>query len=443
MKDIRRETGSTSRSNRVPIIRANDGDIRSSRDRSLESKVEAYERGRARVSEIYENTSRDDDGYKRRYIKPKSKKSWKWEIYSAILLIGLAVVIYLMTFVWNKAEVNIKVRSENVSQNSLVTFNNNQATSTFERYELEDLATTQIKKSNSTDVKSKANGYVYIYNASDKDQRLVKNTRLSTNDGKIYRIDSTIIVPKMTSSPGSVKVLAYADTYGEDYNIAPTTLKIPGLKGGIKYDKFSAKNEDPMKGGYTGKRYLLSDQDIKDAESKLLSQLELKLREKMLAYDNKEYVVVKDSISFVPTNNREILEKQADLNTYEQKVKASMIMIKRDQLSRTIAKLNLSGYNGEDKVDIRDIKDLKVYLAESLLKSVSTSSVQLGVEYKGNIKWLIDIENIKNELLGKNISEFSQIMAHYVGVDTAKPVFSPMWVHVFPKSIKSITINLE
>ena len=307
MKDIKKSTSLDLRSNRIPIIRGASTATRRLRDhdRQISSRVEEFER----EGDIYPP---------RRRIVNKEKKTWKLEIYAAAFLIIIATGIYLLTYVFNSAIINITPRSVEISQNSLITLNNDKST-IFETYELSEKSSTDIKKSNSVDIKSKAKGEITIYNNYDsKAQKLVKNTRLQTADGKVFRVDNAVIVPgKNGNIPGSIKVMAQADTYGQEYNIAPTQMSIPGFKGTVKYAGFYAKNENAMSGGDMGKRFVISNQDLKDAETKLIPELESKLREKMIAYNDSNYIAVQDSIKFVYENNKDLLTKQDGLKVYE------------------------------------------------------------------------------------------------------------------------------
>ncbi len=433
MKDIKKSTSSDLRSNRIPIIRGEPTATRRlrDRDRQISNRVEEFERD----GNIYPP--------RRRAIN-KEKKTWRLEIYTTIFLMIVIGGIYLLTYVFNFAVINITPRSVEISQNSLITLNNNKST-VFETYELSEKSSTDIKKTNSIDIKSKAKGEITIYNNYDsRSQKLVKNTRLQTSDGKVFRIDNAVTIPgKSGDTPGSVKVMAYADTYGKEYNLVSTQMSIPGFKGTAKYAGFYAKNESPMTGGDMGKRFVISNQDLKDVETKLIPGLESKLREKMLAYHSDDYIAVADSLKFVYESNKDQLTQQDMLKTYEQTVKARITIIKKDEFAKVLATLHLSDYNGVDNVMIANIKDLKVNISEPSYKISSSTAVTIATEYKGNIKWSIDTENIKKDLLGKGIIDFSAIMGKYSGIDTAKPELSPMWLHTFPNSINKIKVKLD
>ena len=293
MKDIKKSTGSDLRSNRIPIIRGASSASRrlSEHDKQISARVESFERDR----DIYPQ---------RRRNLVKEKKGWKLEVYAGVVLLALAVTAYLLTYVFNSAVVSIIPRSVNINQNSLITLDNTQSP-IFEFYELSEKSSANINKSSSVDIKSKAKGQITVYNNYDeKPQKLVKNTRLQTSDGKVFRLDNAIVIPgKSATAPGSVKAAVHADTYGEEYNIVSTQMSIPGFKGTTKYAGFYAKNDSNMTGGDMGKRYTVSNEDLKDVEAKLIPELESKLREKMLAYNDNNYIAVRDSVNFIYENN--------------------------------------------------------------------------------------------------------------------------------------------
>jgi hypothetical protein len=80
------------------------------------------------------------------------------------------------------------------------------------------------------DVTQKATGKIVIYNSySTVSQRLINNTRFEAKNGKIYRINSSVVVPgykKVDGKiiPGSVEATVYADQAGENYILKLSVL---------------------------------------------------------------------------------------------------------------------------------------------------------------------------------------------------------------------------
>ena len=82
----------------------------------------------------------------------------------------------------------------------------------------------------------RATGVIVVYNAySAAPQRLIKNTRFATEDGKIFRAKDSIVVPGTTIEngkiiPGSVEAIVVADEPGEAYN-----FQTPEFRSGLHY----------------------------------------------------------------------------------------------------------------------------------------------------------------------------------------------------------------
>jgi hypothetical protein len=148
---------------------------------------------------------------------------------------------------------------------------------------MEQLEKEKKEEFNATGSKNgggKAIGKVVIYNDFSADnQPLVSTTRLETADGKIFRITKSIVVPGMTkigteTKSGAIEVDVVADKAGREYNIDPADFKIPGFKGGPKFDKFYARSAKTMTGGSTGETSLVSSQDISEAKEKIIAEAE-------------------------------------------------------------------------------------------------------------------------------------------------------------------------
>ncbi|HLD27828.1 MAG TPA: hypothetical protein VJB39_03180 [Patescibacteria group bacterium] len=113
---------------------------------------------------------------------------------------------------------------------------------------------------------AKAAGEVTIINNYSKSQKLVAGTRLLTADNKLYRITDFVEVP----AAGRVKVNAVADSAGEEFEIGPAKLTIPGLWEPLR-DKIYAET-----GGFarqTVNKYQISQAAIDRARTVLVNKL--------------------------------------------------------------------------------------------------------------------------------------------------------------------------
>lgn len=156
----------------------------------------------------------------------------------------------------------------------------------FEAVTVTKTASQSVQAEGTENATVAAQGTVTIYNAQEKTQELIKNTRFETSDGKIFRIHDSVVVPSgSASSPGQLKATIYADAAGESYNVGPTTFTLPGLKGGELYDLVYAKSDAPMTGGFTGTRPSVKEAtrtaQYEKLKGTLTSDLEAEIRSKV------------------------------------------------------------------------------------------------------------------------------------------------------------------
>ena len=160
-----------------------------------------------------------------------------------------------------------------------------------------DVPATEERK-----VQRKASGDIIVYNTySSRSQRLIKNTRFMTLKGRIYRIKESIVVPGTTvvggkKVPGSVEAKIYADEPGKEYNIGLSDFKIPGFKGGPRYDGFYARSKTKIENGFTGTMKFPTDEKIAEAKQEIKQEIRKQLLEDVKAQKPKGYVLYNDGI---------------------------------------------------------------------------------------------------------------------------------------------------
>lgn len=133
---------------------------------------------------------------------------------------------------------------------------------TFERSKMFTLSSE-----GATPKEAKAGGMVTIINKTGSAQPLVATTRLLSEEGVLFRIDSGVTVP----ANGQIETIAHADQPGLSGEIPPTQFTIPGLPTSLQDDIY-AVSIDAMTGGVQYVR-VLSDQDVLDARASLESEV--------------------------------------------------------------------------------------------------------------------------------------------------------------------------
>lgn len=121
-----------------------------------------------------------------------------------------------------------------------------------------------VKATSGSIVNATTTGRVRITNNYSKAQTLVKTTRLTMPDGKLFRINATVSIP----SNSTVEVDAYSDQPGDAYAIpAGTKFSIPGLWIDLQKWIF-AESITPFEGGKRTVKVVTAE-DVNDAQTTL------------------------------------------------------------------------------------------------------------------------------------------------------------------------------
>jgi hypothetical protein len=292
---------------------------------------------------------------------------------------------------------------------------------------------------------SKAGGKVLIYNEySSEDQPLVTMTRLTTSDGKIFRITKNIVIPGTSkvggeTKPGAIEAEVVADQPGEDYNISPSDFKIVGFKNNAdKYEKFYAKSSDPMSGGLSGEGKIVTAQDIATAKEKVSADA------KKHAADYAKEALPAGQKIFDNSIQTEIMNVSVSDNAGSAKEKFS-----------AVAKMRLSILSLQEA----DVKDL---MRDSLVRSGAKSSEilfnqsidyilssvdfqQKSIDFQAktgaNITSKLDVENFRKGILGKTAEDAQSYAKNFDAIEKIDITFWPFFVKRMPMIERKIDIQ--
>jgi hypothetical protein len=176
----------------------------------------------------------------------------------------------------------------------------------------------------------KARGTITIYNDfSEASQILVATTRFLSEDGKLFRLIKNVTVPGVSiengnRTPGKIRAEVVADSAGEEFNIEPTSFTIPGFEGSPKYDKFSARSEEKMKGGGGGESELssVSEADIEKAKEESLQEIKKQLSQKIKESVGEGNVFLEEAIEYEVLDSASFPEAGAIADNFEYQLKA-------------------------------------------------------------------------------------------------------------------------
>jgi hypothetical protein len=361
-----------------------------------------------------------------------------------MLAIGIAAVT---TISMAGADVTIKPKWKDVTVSAIVDANKNAAAGAI-GYELLTLTEGGERKVSATGqekVSTKAAGEITILNAhSATKQRLIKNTRFESPDGKIFRITDSVEIPGYTKNeagvvtPGTAQAKVIADGPGDSYNIAATRFVIPGLKGSAQFEKIYGESKAPMAGGYEGMKFIIDEGEL----SKARQELHLELREKLLARLANErpngFVFFEPSVTFAydslpPTDAGD----QAVVIKENARLLAPLFLT--ESFATYIADKTIAGYEGEE---------MRIEDPSKLLFSYPASSTDIGASdtlkfrLEGSVRmiWKYDMEKLRSDLKGLAETALPSVLSAYPAIDRSRVIIRPFWKDSFPSNLEKIRI---
>lgn len=378
--------------------------------------------------------------------KPINPKFVIW----LIAIICLLALFFGVSIIFSSATVVITPRTEKIIfANDTYTAKSDSlgvADLSVEILKVEQTLSETIDATQDKDVSQKATGKIVIYNNySTAPQRLINNTRFEANNGKIYRLSNSVVVPGQKKSegqiiPGSIEVTVFADQAGENYNLKLADLtgdfKIPGFKGDPRYQSFYARQKTDIIGGFVGKKRVVADSLRKETEDIIKTKLQEQLLKELYAVKPENYLVFKDGYSI----NYELLD---DIAVDSSKVKLSL---KGSLSGYAFNSSKLAKYLATDKIIGFDGLLTEFVPLENLVATftVKNNIFDLKLNGEANIKWLYDSEGIKKDLAGKSSSEVKVVLQKYRdSILGMKVIFKPVWTRYFPDNLNKIRIIEE
>ncbi|HCC05775.1 TPA: hypothetical protein DEP94_00200 [Candidatus Nomurabacteria bacterium] len=417
--------------------------------RSLENMEMYPKRAREEMQEISNRREReeinrepDTDPYTpyrgaKRRKGPISFSTWMFALSTIVIITGVA----LLTFVFNSATITYIPKFKDVEINKSFTFSRDAAPSTISY----TLATTTISKtktlplSETKKVETKASGTIVVYNNFDSNpQKLIKNTRFESSGGKIYRINQSITVPgKKGSTPGSVEVTVYADSYGAGYNIAPSDFTIPGFKGSPRYTGFYGRSVGSMKGGAGGNMSLVSQSDLNSAKDELALEMTQSLKEELSKIKKEGTVPMYNAVTVSFSDNEDQVMTGATA-TYEVTATGYLMLAKESELANMIATETMRDYNSQP-VKLNYTNELTFTLKKDALPYLD-KSLDILVEGKPRVVLVTDTEALKLNFLGKNRSDAPTIIQGLPSVAQIEMSFFPLWLSNIPTNKENVSV---
>ncbi|MCR4323201.1 MAG: hypothetical protein NUV61_03905 [Candidatus Azambacteria bacterium] len=295
------------------------------------------------------------------------------------------------------------------------------------------------------DTATKAEGMVTLYNEfSSSAQPLVKNTRLRSPDGKIFRLKGAVTVPGATvqggtvTAAGTVETTVIADEAGAAYNIGSSSFVIPGFEGSSKFASFSAKSSSAMTGGGSGEGYVATADDIARAKTALQSKLTEETKGYVEANIPKGFVVLEGSAT---QRTPEFSANQPDADgkfIAHIKVTYDVFAFSENDIA-ALAEYHLS----KKLLDARKaLPGTRVITYEREAFGPNRETLSFTVKASELVEGAIDGQQIKEMLAGKGEVDIQKILSANDAIESAEATFWPFWISLAPSNPKRITITV-
>lgn len=286
-------------------------------------------------------------------------------------------------------------------------------------------STISIKTSTGTPTLTKAKGTVTIFNANTTEQVLVANTRLETPNGKIYRLDSKVTVPKASTTggktvPGSAQASITADKTGESYNAAQSDFTFPGLLGSPRYKNVYARTKSSIIGGKETSARVV---DEKDKDSKI-----------NLLISEKENVL-KQGLETQEQENTFSLQKPTITSTFEKLSDTEGLVTLKISEGVVDSKKLATILTRSQKQNTTNTMDFGKDTAGLSIEYVSKDSETMTLKIDGvvTVQEYVDENAVKSALTGKAFNQFREIIQQFEGIQETRFSSKPFWIKTFPK----------
>lgn len=362
-----------------------------------------------------------------------------WAFISTIVIVVAGTT--LLTFFFNSATITLTPKFKDIDIHKTYTLSRTQEGGAV----LYELATTTVSKSKTLPlsetkkIQAKASGKIIIYNNFDSNpQKLIKNTRFESTAGKIYRISESITVPgKKGTTPGSIEVMVYADSYGNDYNVTASDFTIPGFKGTPRYSGFFGRSNGAISGGSSGNVALVSQSDLDAAKDELALELTQEAKQAFKDSVKDGFVSVSNSVQVVITDNADsVITGQT--STYTAQATGYMMLVREGSLAQALAGDTMLDYA---KAPVRlSYTDQLSFTLKNDAKIYTDQRLDVLVEGKPRIIMVTDTEQLKDSFIGKNRSDAPGIIQKVPSISQIEMSFFPLWLSSIPTNRDHISV---
>lgn len=395
---------------------------------------------------------------KRPSRKQTGKRSVKILLIILTTIIIVAIAGYFVSSYFARAIFSVKMREVSVVAGNnaiLATPSAINGSLTYQIASIKTAASTTISATIGAHTESKAQGTVTFYNTySSSAWKLIAGTRIKNNEGLIYRLNSTILIPGYktvngTLTPGSITGTVTADATGEKYNMTrsdePETLHIVAYAGNSKDSSVYAKVTSSIRGGFIGNKVSVSSSVLASTTSRLQTVITNTAWERIKSSIPKDYIFYENAYT---TSFEKPIVSQAPNNKATITLEGTVygILFKKTDLAAKLAGLSVVQTFKNMAYDTPGIEKLSFSISNPKDFSPIKKNTLI-FQLKGSMKLvgILPTDELKTKIAGLSLAETEQIMRNYspiIDLEKSSGQVVPPWAHI-PKDPEKISIVIE
>lgn len=367
----------------------------------------------------------------------KNPKNWK-----AILVVLAALAVYVVvSLTFSKLKLELVPKSDLLPIDETLELSKSPKNGEliFSEISLVGKKSGEFVSTEKRSVTSKARGTITIKNDNSEAQVLVANTRFESPSGKIYRIEKQVVVPKL----GYLDAEIMADKTGPEYNEESLVdFTLPGLKeqNSPKFKTIYGKSKTKITGGFSGTSFVVGENDVKDARSKVLNTASLETKEDLVRKLPSESFLLAQSIRYLVSeeNIKPNIGSPSENFSLEISGAATGAIVNRRLLEEYLSRKS-SLYDKSHHLVIKNLEEISF---EILDFKAGIDKFKVRVKGMAQLEMETDKELIFEEIFKNKMSKSSQILMAFPFIDSVKVSFRPFWFRSFPKNQDGIDIKI-
>lgn len=386
-----------------------------------------------------------------------SRRLWLLIVLGVVAVVGFTAFIASSYF--SRATFSIVPVTLPVSVNNVTIVATGTSTPGYIRYDIaryNGIASTSIPASDGPVISTKSTGTVTLYNYfATEGQRLIAGTRLSNDNGMIYRLTSSVFIPGYKASggsviPGTIRTSVVAETAGAQYDLGKNegsgTLKIVAYKGAPRYDSIYAKVYSDIAGGFSGTKKTVNQSLLASTTENLQRALLKTLQGQALA-NVPAGSVTYDTAYTISFSQPKIGGEAAKSATVTVTATLYSVLFKESELVAKLAGSQNVDRFGKSAFSSDGLESLKFSITNpGTFKPTAGNALIARLNGNMQLRGIVPTEELKRKLAGLSLADTRAVFGSYssvIDINKSLGELFPSWASSVPKDEKRITVVVK